>query len=80
MLKYFTISNLKVIKFIQDLFVVSFLVLLISSCNNNTKVNEQFQNIENSKIQPLGIFVSYPMEGTIFPLKFRLLNFYGRTL
>jgi tetratricopeptide (TPR) repeat protein len=63
---FLIISNLKYQKLFQNLFVVSLIGILICSCNTR-HVNEQFQNIEKSKLRPSGIAVDYPGEGTVFP-------------
>jgi tetratricopeptide (TPR) repeat protein len=49
--------------------VVSFLVFCIWSCNNG-HVNDQFQSLGKSQLQPSGIAVDYPEEGTVFPPEF----------
>jgi tetratricopeptide (TPR) repeat protein len=75
MLKYFRTINLGDLMIIQKLLVIPFLVLLICSCNNK-RVNEQFQNIENNRLQPIGIAIDYPKEGTIFPPEFPAPEFF----
>jgi tetratricopeptide (TPR) repeat protein len=66
MSEYFNTINLKYIHFLKNPFTVCFLVFFISSCNSN-KVNDQFHKIENGKLNPSGISINYPLDGTVFP-------------
>jgi len=54
------------LKLLKKLFIISCIGIVLSSCNNR-KINEQFQNLENKKLQPVGISIDYPVDGTIFP-------------
>lgn len=66
MSKYFNSDNLQFIRPFQKLSVLLFLAALSFSCSK-THINEQFQNIEKGQINPSGISVNYPGNGTIFP-------------
>jgi tetratricopeptide (TPR) repeat protein len=66
MSKYLSPINLQYIRPLQTIFAIIFLTALISSCNK-AQINEQFQNIEKGQINPAGILISYPGDGTIFP-------------
>lgn len=69
MSKYFRTTNLQYLRLFQKPLVVSFLIFFICSCNSR-HLNDQFQNIEKNQLQPLGIAIDYPKEGTIFPPEF----------
>lgn len=54
---------------LHKLLVLSLLGLGMYSCNN-IHVKNQFQNIEKNQLQPIGINIVYPLDGTIFPPEF----------
>ncbi len=57
------------LKLFQKPLVVSFLFFLMCSCHKG-HVNDQFQSMERNELQPFGIAIDYPQEGTIFPPEF----------
>ncbi len=69
MARYFRTINFQDHKLVQKLIVASLLVILMCSCNK-AHVNNLFQNLEKNQIQPSGIVIDYPREGTIFPPEF----------
>lgn len=69
MSKYHKKFHLQNQQLFQKSLVFSFLLLFISSCNK-VQIDDQFQKIQKNELNPLGIVIDYPLEGTLFPPEF----------
>ena len=51
------------------LIITVFFAVVFSSCRNNA-IDREFHDIIDNQLSPIGITISYPKEGTIFPPEF----------
>lgn len=69
MSKYSRVIDFQCRYLFQRSWIITFLILYISSCKN-LNVDEQFQYIEKNQLYLTGITIEYPKEGTVFPPEF----------